>query len=241
MTRTLVIGVLLFLVFAVVFAPASLIRTVLPPDGGIELLEPSGTLWDGAGDLFVAGRLAGRMQWDFEPLSLARGTLGYDLALSGPDHDLTGTVSVGPGAGEVTLVGRAASAFANRWLAPYDINIAGELTFQEARLKVPYDYAESGAGTASGSLAWTGGPVRYRLSGREYAGELPPLVAYLGEKLETVVYPEGGQTPLLRAEVLPNGFVRIGVTQLMTNLAGNPWPGSHADHEVVLEVEEQLF
>ncbi len=138
----------------------------------------------------------------------------------------------------MTLGGTAAAAFANRWLAPYDIVIAGDLEFQGAQVRVPYDVA---GGRAGGALTWEGGPVRYRLGSRTHAGQLPPLVAYLGDGLEAMVYPQDGQTPLLLAEILPNGFVRIGVTKLMTELAGNPWPGSNADHEVVLEVEEQLF
>jgi hypothetical protein len=243
--KTLVIGVLLFLVFALVFAPASLLRTLLPTGGGLELLEPGGTLWDGAADLYLDGQAAGRVRWNFDPVMLLQGVLGYDVALGGPEHELTGTLSIGPIAGEATLEGQASAAFANRWLAPYDIAIGGELRFRQAHLRIPYDYpgpeAESGSAATSGSVAWTGGAVRYRLSGRSYAGELPPLVAYLGEELEAVVIPEDGQTPLLRAEILANGFVRIGVTKLLTNLVGNPWPGSHADHEVVLEVEEQLF
>jgi len=241
MIKTLVIGLLLFLLFAIVFAPASLLRTLVPASSGVELLEPSGTLWDGAADLYLAGQPAGRLGWDFDAATLLRGALGYDVALAGPEHDLTGAVNLYPGAGEATLQGRASAGFANRWLTAYDIAIAGELTFREAHVRIPYDFAVTGSGSSSGNLAWTGGPVRYILSGRSYAGDLPPLVAYLGEGLETVVIPENGQTPLLRAEILPNGFARIGVTKLLTRLAGNPWPGSHADHEVVLEVEERLF
>jgi len=71
-----------------------------------------------------------------------------------------------------------------------------------------------------------------------------PLPALDGSDLHAWLrrgWSEEVQTPLLRAEILPTGFARIGVTQLFTELAGNPWPGSHQDHEVVLEVEEQLF
>jgi hypothetical protein len=239
--RTLIIGVVLFLAFAVAFAPASLVRTVVPGDSGIELLDPGGTLWDGTADLYLAGQPAGRLRWDLNAVTMVQGALGYDVALAGGQHDLTGHIRIAPGGAEVTIDGRAAAAFANQWLAPYDIAIAGELTFRQAHVQIPYDFAESGAGTSAGSLAWTGGPVQYRLAGRPYAGNLPPLVAYLGEGLKAEVFPEDGQTPLLRAEILTNGFVRVGVTQLLTQLAGNPWPGSHADHEVVLEVEEQLF
>lgn len=240
MTRAIVIGLFLVLVFAVVMAPAGMVRTLLPEDGALRILDPAGTIWSGGGDVFLAGQAAGHLEWRFDAAALTRGALGYDVRVSGSDHQLTGTVRLSPAAGTVTLVGRAASAFANRWLAPYDIALSGDLEAQEVRLRVPYDLAASG-GTASGSLTWTGGPIRYRLGGRSYAGSLPPLVAYLGDGLEAVVYPQGRETPLLRAELLGNGFVKIGVTQLLTDLAGNPWPGSHAAHDVVLEVEEQVF
>ena len=241
MIRNLIIGIVLFVLFAVIFAPASLLKTALPATGDIELLEPSGTLWDGAADLYLGGQPAGRLSFDFDPAALTRGAFGYDIALAGPEHELTGRVSLAPRSGEATLRGRAAAGFANRWLAAYDIAIAGHLDFHDAYVRIPYDVRTSGAGSSSGNLAWTGGPVRYILSGRPYGGDLPPLVAYLGEGLETVVIPENGQTPLLKGEILPDGFVRISVTKLLTRLAGNPWPGSHPDHEVVLEVEEQVF
>jgi hypothetical protein len=241
MIRTLVVGFLLFVAFAVAFAPATLVRTLLPADGGVEILEPSGTLWNGSARLFLAGQPAGRVAWQLRPVTILQGALGYHLRVTGPEHELAGNVRLGLGAGGGSLDGRLSSAFANRWLAPYDIAISGGLILQGISVRVPYDLAGGEGGRASGSVTWSGGPVQYRLSGRNYRQGLPPMVAYLGDGLEAVVYPEGGQTPLLRADLRPNGFVRIGVTQLLTRLAGNPWPGSHADHEVVLEVEEQLF
>lgn len=239
MTRTLLIGAALFVVFAVVFAPASLVRRFVPEDSGVELLTPTGTLWNGAADLYIGGQPAGGLQWDFQAVTILQGMLGYDVYLAGPDHDLNGHVAVGVGAATARLDGRTAAAFVNRWLGSYDIRIDGALTVTGVNLRLPYDAPATGQ--AGGSVAWAGGPVRYRLGGRSHAGALPPLVAYLGAGLEAVVYAEGGQTPLLRAEILPTGFARVGITQLFTELAGNPWPGAHPDHEVVLEVEEQLF
>lgn len=241
MTRYVLIGVLLFLGFAAVLAPASLIRSLIPADSGIGLLQPAGTLWDGAADLYLAGQPAGHLQWNLNVTAIFRGVVGYDIALAGPEHALTGSVGIGIGGSEATLRGQTSGAFANRWLTPYDIHIGGSLELRDVHVRVPYDVRRTGQGAAAGSLAWSGGPVRYVLSGRSNAGSLPPLVAYLGEGLETVVVPEGGQTPLLRAKVLTDGFVSIGVTKLLTRLVGSPWPGTQADHEVVLEVEEQLF
>lgn len=241
MIRAILIGLLLVLVFAVVLAPASLVRRFVSPDSGVELLEPAGTIWDGGAQLYLGGRAAGHLAWDWRPAALLTGALAYDLTLNGPDHALTGAVRFGFGAAEATLNGHAAAEFVNPWLAPYDIRIGGGLDFEDAQVRVAYDYRESGDGSAGGRLLWSGGPVRYVLSGRPNAGTLPPLAANLGDGLETVVIPQEGQTPLLHARILPNGFVRIGITKLLTRMMGNPWPGPQPDHEVVLEVEERLF
>lgn len=241
MKRTLAIGLALFLVFAVVMAPAGLLRVLIPDASGINLLDTSGTLWNGAGGLYLAGIPAGTVEWRARAVTILQGALGYDVALRGSDHDISGHVAARWSAVNVRLDGSAGAPFINRWLAAYDIVLSGDFTLQGVDVTWPYDADATTAGRASGEVNWTGGLIRYRLAGSNYSGELPPLVAYLGESLETQVYPKDGQTPLLRADIRPGGFVRIGVTQLLTRLAGNPWPGTHADHEIVLEVEEQLF
>jgi hypothetical protein len=241
MKTTIIVGFTLFVAFAVVFAPASLLRVLLPADGSAELLEPTGTVWKGDAELYLAGTSAGRISWRFRPLTLVQGNLGYHLTLAGAEHDLMGGVRLGGRAATMDMEGRASAVFANRWLAMYDIFLSGDFALNGISVHIPYNLRGSHPGTASGSLAWTGGPLQYQLAGQLYSSRLPPLVAYLGDTLEAVVYQDGGHTPLLRAEILNNGFVRIGMTQLLTRLVGNPWPGSHAEHEVVLEVEELLF
>ena len=53
MARTLLVVVLLALGFAVVFAPAALLRHAAPPGGGVELAGLSGTIWRGHADLVI--------------------------------------------------------------------------------------------------------------------------------------------------------------------------------------------
>lgn len=67
------------------------------------------------------------------------------------------------------------------------------------------------------------------------------MTAVLGPGAEAVVFAAGGQTPLLQAQLQDDGFAKVGVTKLLTKMLNRPWPGSDADHEVVLEVEEQVF
>jgi hypothetical protein len=237
--RSWVIGALLFIVFAVIFAPATLIRSFLPADGSIDLLQAQGSLWRGSAELFVEGLPAGTLRWNHRPVTILQGSLGYDIEWFGVDHRISGRVKLGPGQWLVQGAGNVDAPFLNRWLAPYDIVMSGRVELDSVSLSA--GYRGIGHGAASGSARWDGGPVSYRLAGQDYAGQLPPLTAFLGDGLEAVVYPQDGQTPLLRLAVQDDGFVRIGVTRMLTRLLGNPWPGSQQDHEVVLEVEEQLF
>jgi hypothetical protein len=252
MKSTIAVGLLLFVAFSIGFAPASLVQVLLPAHSGAELLAPAGTVWNGEADLFLGGAPAGNVHWRFRPGALTQGALGYDLTLGSAEHDVIGALLLGTGAASVELDGRASAVLANRWLAAYDITLAGDFALHGIHLHIPYNLrapapptvgaaGAAAVGEAAGSLAWTGGPIQYRLAGQAFAASLPPLVAHLGDALEAVVYQEGGQTPLLRAELLDNGFARIGMTKLLTMLVGNPWPGSHAEHDVVLEVEELLF
>lgn len=237
--RTWLIGGLLFVVFAVIFAPATLIRTVLPADGQVDVLNARGSLWRGSGELFAAGERLGTIGWDHRAVTILQGSLGYDIDWHSAEHALTGRILLGPARWHAEVSGSIDASLINRWLAPYDIAMSGRIDLDAVTVTVPYRFA--GDGAASGSARWGGGPVRYRLASRDFAGELPPLAAFLGDGLEAVVYPQDGQTPLLRVVLQDNGFVRIGMTRLLTSLLGNPWPGSQQDHEVVLEVEEQLF
>ena len=92
MIRYVVVGLLLFLGFAVAFAPASLVGTALPERSGVQLLTPSGTVWRGQAELLAGGQPAGALTWRFRPVTILQGTLGYDVTLDGPEHGLAGTI-----------------------------------------------------------------------------------------------------------------------------------------------------
>lgn len=246
MARTLLAVILLALGFAVLFAPAALLRHVAPPGGGVELAGLSGTVWRGHADLVIGGRSAGRLAWRLAPVTILQGALGYHLALTGPGQDLSAALAIRPTRMGMTVDGAADSAFVNQWLGAYDIILSGRLTFEAVHLEVPYAWPAAAPdlpvpGRAGGILRWTGGPVRYQLAQQTYQGTLPPLEALFGDALQAVVFATGDQTPLLQLDLLSNGFIRIGMTRRLTRMLDNPWPGGEADHEVVLVVEEQLF
>jgi len=236
--RTLLLGILLFVGFAVAFAPAGLLRLAFDQIDGVTLTHPTGTIWHGHGQILLQESPLGTLEWDLKPSTVLRGTLSYDFALVDMGHKLTGSANVGiDGAFALQVSGKVSADLVNRFLAPYDMMISGELSLTDAGLTVSGGVAQS----ADGQIAWSGGPVRYILSGRSWTSDLPPLVAYLGEGAEATVFEQNGQTPLIKAELLDNGFAKIGITKLLTKMLDNPWPGSDPDHAVVLEVEEQVF
>lgn len=242
MRRTILLGILLFLGFAVAFAPAGLVRLAFDQIQGATLTHPVGTIWQGQGQILLRERPLGTLEWDLRPAGLLNGALAYDFVLvgnaDGRGHHLTGSTSIRFDRSLALQVSGSVSAgFVNQFLAPYDMMMAGDLTLTDVVLT-----AANGVPTgANGEIKWGGGPVRYILSGRIMSSILPPLVAYLGEGPEATVYAQSGQTPLIKAELLENGFAKVGITRLLTKMLDNPWPGSDPDHAVVLEVEEQVF
>lgn len=237
MRTTVAAGVVLFLVFAVLFAPAGMLRPQMPPD--ITLINPGGTLWHGRSQLIVRGSQLGEVQWDFDLGAVFNGAVRYDLVLSTVRDNLTGAIEYFP-VTETThlkLSGILTAASINEWLNPYQISLSGSFRLDSVELTL----VEQIPTAASGTISWGGGPVSYILSGKTSTGNLPEMLAYLGDIPQAVVFEVGGQTPLMRAELLANGFAKIGITKYLTRLLNAPWPGGDPDHVVVLEVEEQVF
>jgi len=243
MGRTLVVILLLVVAFAVAFAPAAILRHALPGAAGIELAAPAGTLWNGRATALIDGRSAGNIRWRLVPVTFLQGALGYHIDLDGPGHAIEAMLRLRPGTVRIALQGSADADAFNDWLDVYDIALSGRFSFDNVAISAPYrlEQGQGLAGTASGALTWSGGTVRYRLAGEPYRGELPPLEAAFGDGLEAIVRAQGQETPLLFIELLSNGHIRLGMTKLLTKMLNNPWPGREADHEVVLEVEEQLL
>ena len=237
MARALGAGLLIFLTVLVLRAPAGLIRMLVPADAGIDLLDVSGTLWQGSGQVLVAGVAVGRIGWSFLPGRLLNGELGYHLSLTGDDLALQGRLHAGMTETGGSAGGQVDAAFANRWLAAYDIRLSGTFTLED----ITFTVRRQKLTALSGAVRWNGGPVAYRLSGKLHEATLPPLRGDLGPGPFAVVYPAAESTPLLHVRLQEDGFLKIGVTRYLTRLVGDPWPGGDPDHAVVLEVEEQVF
>lgn len=237
MVRALIVGALIFMALIIARVPAGLLRSLIPETSPVNLLDLGGTVWNGTGDLLIDGLAVGRLHWAFAPVTLMKGSLGYDLRLSGAGAELSGRVQKGLASARIQAAGNIGASFVNQWLAPYHIDLSGDFQLLGVEATLTRQVLER----LSGQIRWEGGPIQYRLSGNMHNSSLPAMVADLGPGPEATARGVEESTPLLITELKPDGFIRFGVTKYLTKLLGEPWPGGDPDHAVVLEVEEQVF
>ncbi len=237
MRSKILIGTAVFLVLLISQAPASIMRWAVSQSGQATLLASTGTVWRGSGELLIAGASLGILSWDLQGVTILQGKLSYHVRLESAEQNINGGLVLFPTNGVQNAEGRISSSAVNRWLAPYNISLSGEFNLENVSLM----FSSGVPSSAGGEIHWQGGPISYRLANENSTGMLPPMTAVLGPAAEAAVFAEGGQTPLLQAQLQANGFAKVGVTKLLTKMLNRPWPGSDADHEVVLEVEEQVF
>ena len=242
MKKYIFIGTLVFLCVAIALAPARLIARGLEGVEDVELLETRGTVWQGDSRLLVQGRDMGALSWRFDASSLLRLTPGHLWALQHPAGPLDGHASVDLAQAHVIVRGTLGAEAVNPWLQPYDISLTGNFTLTDVSIDLDHDSGR--VRRVAGSVDWQGGRVGYTLGGLLKSTSLPPLQALLHTP-ETIpmatVRATGETTPLMIAQLGDSGFVKVGITKLLTDMLGNPWAGNAADDAIVLEVEEQFF
>jgi len=237
MRNKIVIGAVVFLALLITQAPAAILRWLIEQSGQATLIGTTGTLWQGQGQLLVARQPVGVVRWDLQGVTILQGKLSYHIELESPEQNLTASLRLFPDTGISATNGTIAADAINRWLTPYNIRLSGQFTLTDVALH----FVSGRPDRAAGDIHWDGGPVSYQLAGESSSGILPEMTAVLGPRAAAVVFAVGGETPLLQAQLQDNGFAKVGITKLLTKMLNRPWPGSNADHEVVLEVEEQVF
>ena len=239
--HVIAIGVAAFFAGAVYLAPAGLVRVAVGDAGPVRLSSIEGRLWDGRADLLFDGWPAGRLAWAFDAAGLLDGRLRFDWRVRAPGYDLDGHGEVGFGGTAFQATGRVRSMLIERTLAPYDIEVGGALEISRLVVWASHDLVPE---TIEGNLHWTGGPVGYRLAGRDFRTDLPPLdgrIDTVGGEPVFTVQAAGEDVPLFRVRLDLQGWAHVGITQRFTELVGMPWPGGGPAEAVVIEVAEKIL
>jgi hypothetical protein len=201
MIRYALIGTLLFLGFITIFAPASLLKLAVEKNSAAKLIDPRGTIWQGQGQLRVSNVPLGRLEWDFQATTILRGAPSYQWSLSQPAGRLNGLAGVDFSQVFIETAGNLSADSVNEWLSSYDIHLSG--AFDIAPTKIVVSQADGAISSLDGQISWSGGRVRYQLSGLLHETTLPAMNAYLqinaNTQAEAVVYADNTETPLLIA------------------------------------------
>ena len=262
-TKYLLLGVTVCLVYAITFAPASLVKQALETNTKISVSELAGSLWAGQASLHVAGQQAGeystfnlgQISWHFAPLSVFSLQLVYDIQLQADTHTFKGRLSQSMHHSQVSGEAVTQTDLLNQLLLPYDIHVAGNLTIKAFDLQIKTaSLSESNLPEITqlqGQIHWPGGPIEYRLSGQTATIDLPALQALLSledEMPNLRIYQQSEisatsdpRIPLILGSLDKNGWVSLGITKKFTHMIERPWSGSEPDHAVVLEVQEKLL
>lgn len=218
----------------------------------ITLLNPAGTVWQGAGQLLTNGQPLGQLNWQANPSSVLQGKIGADVELalvaakgSNSGGNLTGQIAANQSHAELNLAGNVAGAWVSQWLAEYEVTLGGQISTENLAAELnPNQLLQTLA--ANGDLTWSGGLVSYRIGNSLARQRLGPMNAVIkgdmaeAQGLSAEVFGQESY-PLLVLALLPNGHVKVSITQRLTEIVGSPWPGSDPDHEFVLVVEQAVF
>ncbi len=245
--RSRLLIVLLVLAIAAVLvavrAPASLVaRAMAQPDVPVRLLQPRGTIWNGAAALSLHDRLLGDVAWEVRPSALLGLGLAADWRLTTAGGQLVGDVHATQGAIGVTATGKTPGSSLAPLLDPFEIALAGNIELRTVELTID----PSGIPTdARGTVTWTGGDVSYPVGTQQMQQRFPPMTGTFAPTAEDhpslTVRNSATRDELMIMQVLDDGFVKVGITRAMTELSGQSWPGHGLPSSVVLEVEQDIF
>jgi hypothetical protein len=241
MARYILIGIIFFIGLGIAMAPAGLIIGPLNKQGPVTLVNSRGTVWQGQAELVVQGRSLGILRWSASPTRLFMAEVHADWQLDQTLSQIGGQASW-DGQPSFTATGSVDAQSINEWLDPYDIYLEGDFLVDQFAARL--DSSAKQLQEVDGQVHWSGGLVRFGLSGILYEQTLPPMDATfkpVDGEVRGVVKEQGQSTPLMTFSLGVPGFIKIGLTKGFTVMLRRPWPGTDPDHTVVLEVEEQFL
>lgn len=181
------LGVLGLLISILWFLPASLAwqqlssSLVYPKD--LAVATPRGSVREGSTWLRFRGFPPSQLSWQAGWPRMTEGepTIDYDLRLQGPDHLLTGNLTLTLSNQNLkvnAIQGYLGSNDINRLAVPFGHQFSGEFTLREGAFKIQNSCLTS----LTGTLLWTGGPIVFSTPRETARYDLPQLSADLSDQ-----------------------------------------------------------
>ena len=236
----------LLIVLTVWRMPASVVKRFVEgaPLIPFTLINTSGTLWKGNGEINTNEFPATSVSWSIPIVDILRLRPSVVWQLDTNDSSLKGKSSTS-GLNVITSVsGKIGSTLLNQFFFNYDIRLDGSVSIEH--LLLVNDRSKSfSISRLDGLLIWSGGEITYLLAKTPVTINSPLFELEIFDKNLGVIHAKlnnyNYNFPLLLASLTDRGKLTIKVTKAFTKIFGNEWPGSDSEEENVLELEEYIF
>jgi len=221
----IVAGILTFLVFILVMAPASLLVSLagdnLKQVPDLEIGRVDGRIWTGSAEVQYQGFPA-MVSWHLAALPLVLGRLSADVEVTGDGLDAAFHVSANGQEGTLTGTTALVSArYINQVSVGYGLDLSGQFSFSSEEISFNNRWVTA----ATGDLDWPGGIIHIETPERIHSVDLPPLQGELsmdGDSVQLAISDRG--TALIDLSLKPSGWAAVGVSFDFIELAGLPIP-----------------
>lgn len=218
-------GIITFLVFILVMAPASLLVSLagdnLQKVPDLEVGRVEGRIWAGAAELQYQSFPA-LVSWNLAALPLALGRISADVEVAGDGLDAAFHVSANSNEGSITGATAFVDArYINQVSIGYGLDLSGQFSFSSDEVSFNRRWITA----ATGDLDWPGGIVHIETPERLHTVDLPPLRGKLsmdGDSVKLAI--NDTNTPLIDLSLKPSGWAAVGVSFAFIELAGLPIP-----------------
>lgn len=238
------IALLTFLIFAVVYAPASLVWTVIDEDvdravPDLEVLTIDGAVWNGNAALRYREFPPATLTWDLAPARKPQGlAAALDASLEGDGLRASGTGYTADGFAAVDAAGYIDSDYINPVSRRYGLTFPGRIDISALTLETDLTWFTAAAGVAR----WGGGTVILESTAGTQAITLPPLDGELslsGRDLLLDVTENGNL--VIQVTLKPTGWAVVDIKARLLETAGLPFRAGTSPNASAVIAEEKLF
>lgn len=238
-------AILSFLIFLVIFAPASPAWSLVREDvqkriPDLKVYRVGGTIWNGEAEIQFRQFPPSALTWQLSPGELIiNGAANIHLSAHGQGHSFQARATLEASSGSLQFIkGVISGDYINEVSEQFGLIFSGDLEIHELNVSSDSHWITG----ATGSAHWTGGQILLNTSPERQTIVLPPLDGELYFQNQQLILDILEQQSLLLQIILKqSGWAEIAIKGRMLEVANLQLPnGAHPD-ETILLLEEKIL
>ena len=240
----LLIGVITFLAFLIIMAPAATVVSAFEDDlqasvPGMTLTGIRGSLWQGESDLSYGKLPPVLLNWELSALPLLTGTANTHLEFSGTGLSAEVDGAFSDAGGEISQLNATITGdYLNQVTIDYGLELSGEVQLTETSLGFDQQWLTH----ASGRLTWSGGIVHIETPQQIHTVKLPPLDASVSMSDRDLIMQvtEAGRE-MMNIAVRQDGWAKVDISYTFMEMVNLPLPGGILSDGQAVTLEEKIL